>query len=83
MAGREPLHRLIDELQEEDLPAVTRVLQALRSTPDPVMAALDAAPPDDEPDDDDFDGGLTEARADAEAGRGITTEELRKELGLR
>lgn len=83
MAGREPLHRLIDELQEEDLPAVARVLQALRNSPDPVMAALDAAPIDDEPDDDDFDGGLSEARKDAEAGRGITTEELRKELGLR
>ena len=27
MARRELLHRLIDELREEDLPAVTRVLQ--------------------------------------------------------
>jgi len=77
MARREPLHRLIDDLREEDLPAVTRVLQALKAA-DPAMAALEAAPPDDEPDHDDFDGGLTEARTDAEAGRGITTGELRR-----
>ncbi len=78
MARREPLHRLIDELLDEDLPAVTRVLQALRATADPAMTALEAAPPDDEPDHDDFDGGLTEAREDVEAGRGITTKELRQ-----
>ena len=53
---------------------MTRVLQALRATADPVMSALEAAPPDD----DDLDGGLTEARKDAEAGRGITTGELRQ-----
>jgi hypothetical protein len=51
-------------------------------TIDPVERALDEAPMDDEPGDDDFDGGLTEARADAKAGRGLTTEELRGELGL-
>jgi hypothetical protein len=83
MASREPLHRLIDELREEDLPAVTRVLQALHATAAPVFTALEAAPPDNEPDHDDFDGGLTEARTDAEAGRGITTEELRVKLGVR
>jgi hypothetical protein len=49
---------------------------------DPVKLALDNAPLDDEPDDDDLGGGLTEARADAKAGRGITTDELRRELGL-
>jgi hypothetical protein len=39
MARREPLHRLIDELRDEDLPAVTRVLQALRATGEPVLGA--------------------------------------------
>lgn len=78
MTSREPLHRLIDDLREEDLPAVTRVLQALNATADPVIAVLEAAPPDDEPDHDDSDGGLTEARKDAEAGRGIAAGELRQ-----
>ena len=52
MARREPLHRLIDELREEDLPAVTRVLQALRVSVDPVVKALEAAPSDDESDEE-------------------------------
>ena len=82
MASREALHQLIEELPERDMPAVTRFLQALHATA-PLLTALDAAPPDDEPDDDDFDGGLTEARADAEAGRGITTAELREQLRTR
>jgi hypothetical protein len=38
---------------------------------------------DDEPDDDDRDGGLTEARAQSDAGMGISTTELEKRLGLR
>ncbi|HWM91085.1 MAG TPA: hypothetical protein VN493_09985 [Thermoanaerobaculia bacterium] len=52
----------------------------LEAPVDPVTWALDHAPLDDEPDDDDLDGGLTEARADAAAGRGLTTEELRRAL---
>jgi len=68
MGSRDTLHRLVDELAEEDIPTAEQVLQALCETAAPHVP-LDAAPFDDEPDDDDFDGGLTEARADAEAGR--------------
>lgn len=82
MSSRETLHRLIDNLPEQDVPTATRVLEALRATGDPVRWALDNARLDDEPDQDDFDGGLTEARQEAEAGRGISTEELRRRLGL-
>jgi hypothetical protein len=82
MSGREALHRLIDKLPEQDVPTATRVLEALRATGDPVRWALDNARMDDEPDEDDFDGGLTEARQEAESGRGISTEELRRRLGL-
>jgi predicted transcriptional regulator len=39
------------------------------------------APLDDEPDDDDFDGGLTEARADAHAGRVVSHEEVKRRWG--
>lgn len=80
--SRETLHRLIDNLPEKDVPTATRVLEALRATSDPVGWALDNARYDDEPDDDDFDGGLTEARKGAEAGQGMTTEELRRRLSL-
>jgi hypothetical protein len=44
---------------------------------------LAEAPFDDEPDRDDDDDGLTEARAEAERGGGISTEELERRLGLR
>ncbi len=82
MSSRDSLHRLIDNLPEQDVPTATRVLEALRATGDPVRWALDNARIDDEPDQDDFDGGLTEARQEVEAGRGISTEELRRRLGL-
>ncbi len=84
MSPRQALHHLLDELPEADLPTVTRVLEALRATmDDPLVRALDHALLDDEPDNDDFDGGLSEARRAADDGRGITTAQLRRELGLR
>ena len=49
---------------------------------DPVERALLLAPDDDEPDADDYDGGLTEARRERDRGEGISTEEMRRELGL-
>ncbi len=51
-------------------------------TLDPVEQALLLAPVDDEPDTDDEDGGLTEARQELARGEGISTEELKRELGL-
>ena len=48
----------------------------------PVRLALENAPTDDEPDDDDFDGGLSEARADMQGGRTTSTEELLRRLGI-
>jgi hypothetical protein len=51
-------------------------------TADPVGRALLLAPDDDAPDTDDYDGGLTEARRERDRGEGISTEELRRELGL-
>jgi hypothetical protein len=76
MGSRDTLHRLVDELSEDDIPIGERVLQALYKTAAPHVP-LDTAPFDDEPDDDDFDGGLTEARADAESGRVVPHEEVK------
>lgn len=66
MSPRDALHKLVDDLPDEELPTATRVLEALRATTDPVLRALSAAPDDGEPDDDDFDGGLSEARREAQ-----------------
>lgn len=83
MIHRQELHHLLDELPESDLVAVARILEALRATAgETLINALDSAPIDDETDDDDFDGGLSEARRAAEAGLGISTAQLRRELGL-
>ncbi len=82
MSPRDTLHKLVDALPEEELPTATRVLEALRATADPVLRALLAAPDDDEADDDDFDGGLSEARREAREGKTLSHEEVKRELGL-
>jgi len=82
MRARDTLHRLIDELPEEDLSTAERVLQGLRATAAPPHVPPQQAPIDDEPDDDDFDGGLTAARADIEAGRVVSHEEVKRRWGL-
>jgi hypothetical protein len=82
MTAREALHRIIDDLPEGDLPVVTRVLEALQTTADPVLHALLTAPLDDEADDDDFDGGLSQARKELAEGQGVSHEEVMSELGL-
>ncbi len=82
MFHRAALHRLVDSLPEEDLTTAGRVLVGLTATADVVERALLFAPADDEPDTDDLDGGLTEARRELARGEGISTAELRRELGL-
>lgn len=78
---RAELHEILDALPEANLPAAEEALHHLSASA--VDYALDHAPLDDEPDDDDFDGQLTQARADATAGRGARTDELRRRLRLR
>ncbi len=83
MCRRTTLHRLVDSLPEEDLTTAGRLLVGLTATANAVDRALLLAPDDDEPHTDDDDGGLTEARRELARGEGISTEELRRELGLR
>jgi hypothetical protein len=64
METRERLRILVDNLSDSDVQTAIRLLEALREKSDPVALALLAAPPDDEPDHDDRDGGLAEARAE-------------------
>lgn len=77
--SREALHHLVDRLPEYRLATAREVLEALGSV-SPLARSLAKAPIDDEPDDDDFDGGLTEARE--EAGQEIPHEEAMRQLGL-
>lgn len=82
MTGRELLHEAVDKLADEDVITALRILKGLELAPDPLRIALDAALDDDEADDDDFDGGLTEARKDAEASRTIPHEQVKRKLHL-
>ncbi len=75
MTQRQALHAIVDDLPEDELATAERVLEALRATADLAVVAEGDG-------DDDFDGGLTEARAAADRGEGITTEELRRRLGI-
>lgn len=83
MPSRQALHRLLDSLPDEDLPTAGRLLAGLSATAGAVGPALLLAPDDDERDADDDDGGLTEARHELARGEGVSTEELRRNLGLK
>ncbi len=82
MTARQALHQIVDDLPDRELSIATRILSALRATADPLLLSLLSAPLDDEPDDDDFDGGLSEARREARDGDGVSHEEARQQLGL-
>jgi len=71
MTNREALQRLVDELPEADVALTERMLRAM------------AAPLDDEPDDDDFDGGLTAARDEPARDKGIPHDEVLRRFGLK
>jgi hypothetical protein len=77
---RAELHEILDALPEADLPAAEEALRQLGAAG--TLYTLDRAPIDDEPDDDDHDGQLTQARQDAVHGHGTTTDELRRRLNL-
>jgi hypothetical protein len=66
MNTRQTLHEIVDHLPDEQLTTAVRVLKGLELVPDDLTVLLENAPADDEPDDDDFDGGLTEALAETE-----------------
>ena len=82
MAARDALHRLVDDLPEEDVRTAQRLLAALVLTRDPVLQKLLTAPPDDEPDRDNDDGGLTQARREVQEGDLVSLDEVRRELEL-
>lgn len=72
MTTKEALHRLIDELPDEE---AERVLRAL-STVDPVERSLALAPLDDELETDEEREGAREAREQAARGELIPDAEL-------
>lgn len=69
---RADLHRLVDELPEESIEPTAAVLERARN---PLWAALQAAPPDDEP----MTAEDIAAVEDGRQQRGMSVEEFRAE----
>lgn len=82
MTKREMLHAIVDRLPEMELTTAARILIALDQPANDLQILLASAPLDDEPDDDDFDGGLTEARSEAQSGQTISHDEVMRSLGI-
>ena len=78
--AREHLHRLVDALPEDATEAAERLLRQLAD--DSLFSFLMAAPEDDEPETEEERAAVAEARAASARGEVITTEELRRQLGL-
>ncbi|MBI4320610.1 MAG: hypothetical protein HY675_19135 [Chloroflexi bacterium] len=82
MSPRERLHKLVEEIAEDDVLAAEKFLAFLRSQHDPVRAAIDAAPIDDEPEDDEERQAVAKAEAQFARGEGIPHDEALRHLGL-
>lgn len=63
MTTKERLHQLIDELPDDEFPAVERVLE------DPLLRALLCTPEEEEPLSPEEIAGILEAKRDVAAGR--------------
>jgi len=65
MTVKERLHRVVDELSDEEAEAMLRRVEALRS--DPLVRFLDQAPVDDEPVTAEEEAAMAEVEADRAA----------------
>ncbi len=77
---KERLHKLVDELSEQEAEAALVIVERRRD--DPMLHALASAPLDDEPSDADEDASAAEALAAHNRGESISSEQLRAELDL-
>jgi len=81
---KERLHRLVDELPDDELQAAERFLEYLRLTGrDPFLRALLEAPVDDEPLSTAEEAALAEAEEQLARGEGQRWEEVRQRLDER
>ena len=78
---REELKSLVDDLTETELRSVRRYIQFLHFLDDPVALSLARAPADDEPITEEDRDAIEESNQDLAAGRVVTLEQLKRELG--
>lgn len=83
MPSRDSLHRLVDDLPESEIVRAERVLEALKETAGaPRVYTLENAPEGDEPETPEEAAAVAEAWREHREGKRLTTEELKRELGL-
>jgi len=85
MVTRDRLHRLIDDLAENDLQAAEELLGRLLKSPqddseDAVRRLLDSAPLDDEPTTPEEEAAVAEAWREYQRGETISAEEAKRTL---
>lgn len=77
---RDALHRLINTLRPEDVGTAQRVLEALNVSSDPLLAALNTAPDDNEAETDAEREAVERARRDVREGRTLSHDEVSRKL---
>ncbi len=81
MTTREKLHRIVDELPEEQLDAALRAIEA--GADDPMIRRLDDAAPEDEEISDEEEAAVQEARDEVAAGApSFSQDGLKREFGI-
>jgi len=81
MTSRASLHRLIDDLPDSEISRAERLLAVLKETAEPLYT-LQNAPEDDEPESAEEAAAVAESWREHREGMSLTTEELKRELGL-
>ncbi len=79
---RGEIHRLVDDLPDKELYGARRFLAYLRNLSDPRTLKFMEAPYDDELLTTEEQAALDKAWEDVAAGRTVSMEELKRELGL-
>jgi len=82
MPTRATLHRLIDDLPETEIVRAERLLVVLKETAGVPFATLENAPDDEEPEMAEEAAAVAAAWREHREGRSLSTEELKRELGL-
>lgn len=84
MSIKEHLHRLVDELPDEEVPEAERILTSLAAKePESFMEFLKRAPIDDEPTTPEEDEGAAEAWQEYLRGESIPWEEFIRTMNCR
>ena len=80
MVTKEDVHRLVEQIKEDDLPAAALYLRLLRNQGDPLLTALANAPEDDEPETPEEAAAVAEAKAEIARGEFEYLDDIRDEL---